>query len=88
MANRLAPATAPMGRIDAIDVGSRKLTIQTEFFPRPDWRIETKVYLGGELKKVYSNPLEGVPEEHLQQVINDFHQNRLDEIVAGLRDRT
>lgn len=88
MTTRPAPATAPMGRIDAIDVGARKLTIQTEFFVRPDWRIETKVYLGGELKKVYTNPLEGISEEQLQQVINDFHQNRMDEIMAGLRNRT
>lgn len=77
-----------MGRLDAIDVGSKKLTLQTEFFVRPDWHIETKVYLGGELKKVYSDPLDGVSEERLQQVINDFHQNRLDEIMTGLRNRT
>ncbi|HJQ41201.1 MAG TPA: hypothetical protein VKB93_29025, partial [Thermoanaerobaculia bacterium] len=48
------PQIPPMGRLDAFDVGPRKLTIQTEFFARPAWRIETKVYLGGELKKVYT----------------------------------
>ena len=43
-----------MGRLDALDVGAKKLTIQTEFFSRPGWRVETKVYLGGALKKVYT----------------------------------
>lgn len=88
MTKREPPASSPMGRLDAIDVGAKKLTIQTEFFVRPDWHLETKVYLGGELKKVYSDPLEGVSDEQLQQVVNDFHQKWLDEIVAGLRNRT
>ena len=82
------PKNPPMGRLDAFDVGPKKLTVQTEFFSRPAWKLETKVYLGGELKKVYTNPLEGISEEQLQQVINDFHQNRMEEIVAGLRNRT
>ena len=47
----------PMGRLDAFDVGPKKLTVQTEFFSRPNWRIETKVYLAGALKKVYTEDL-------------------------------
>ena len=82
-----ALSNPPMGRLDAIDVGAKKLTIQTEFFERPAWRIETKVYLGGALKKVYSEDLGGVPEAELQARVNDFHQGRLDEIVEGLRAR-
>ena len=76
---------APMGRLDAFDVGARKLTVQTEFFVRPAWRVETKVYLAGALKKVYTADLTGTPEEQLQKVVNDFHQAKLDEIVAGLQ---
>ncbi len=79
------PANPPMGRLDAVDVGAKKLTVQTEFFPRPTWRIETKVYLGGALKKVYSEDLGGTPEELLQRTVDQFHQGKLDEIVAGLR---
>jgi len=74
-----------MGRLDALDVGSKKLTVQTEFFTRPAWRVETKVYLAGALKKVYTADLAATPEEELQKVINEFHQAKLDEIVAGLR---
>lgn len=76
-----------MGRIDAIDVASKKLTIQTEFFSRPTWKIETKVYLGGALKKVYSEELDESREPELQKLINAFHQAKLDEITAGLRAR-
>jgi hypothetical protein len=75
----------PMGRLDAVDVGSKKLTVQTEFFPNPNWHIETKVYLGGALKKIYNEDLSGRPESELQRVVNEFHQTKLDEIVAGLR---
>ena len=35
------PQNVPMGRLDAFDVAAKKLTIQTEFFSRPAWRIET-----------------------------------------------
>lgn len=75
----------PMGRLDAVDVGSKKLTVQTEFFPNPNWHIETKVYLGGELKKLYNEDLSAFPEADLQRRVNEFHQTKLDEIVAGLR---
>ena len=78
-------ANPPMGRLDAVDVGSKKLTVQTEFFPNPNWRIETKVYLGGALKKVYTEDLSSHPEAELQRRVNEFHQARLDEIVAGLQ---
>lgn len=76
-----------MGRLDAFDVGPKKLTIQTEFFSRPEWRIETKIYLGGALKKVYTEDLSGMPEPELQRRVNEFHQSKVDEIVEGLRAR-
>jgi hypothetical protein len=75
----------PMGRLDAFDVGAKKLTIQTEFFTRPAWRVETKVYLAGALKKVYTADLASTPEPQLQQLVNEFHQAKIDEIVAGLQ---
>lgn len=79
------PARPPMGRLDALDVGPKKLTIQTEFFTRPVWRIETKVYLAGALKKVYTEDLSATPEEELQRRIDTFHEAKMDEIVSGLR---
>ena len=81
------PASPPMGRLDAIDIASKKLTIQTEFFSRPNWRIETKVYLGGALKKVYTDDLEGTPEGELQRRVDAFHDAKMEEIVTGLRNR-
>ncbi|HEV7922242.1 MAG TPA: hypothetical protein VGR02_15765 [Thermoanaerobaculia bacterium] len=75
----------PMGRLDALDVGAKKLTVQTEFFERPSWRIETKIYLGGALKKLYTADLSGMPAAELQGEVNAFHQAKLEEIVAGLR---
>ena len=80
-------ANPPMGRLDAFDVASKKLTIQTEFFTRPTWRVETKVYLGGALKKVYSEDLGEQSEAELQKLVNDFHQAKIDEIMEGLRAR-
>jgi hypothetical protein len=79
------PQTTPMGRLDAFDVGPKKLTVQTEFFWRPEWRIETKVYLGGALKKVYNVDLTATPEDELQRTIDVFHKTKVDELVAGLR---
>lgn len=76
-----------MGRLDALDVGDKKLTIQTEFFAKPSWRVETKVYLGGALKKVYTADYDVSQEAELPRLINDFHQARLHEITAGLRAR-
>lgn len=76
-----------MGRLDALDVGAKKLTFQTEFFSRPNWRVETKVYLGGALKKVYAADFEESQEAELQRLVNEFHQAKVDEIVAGLRAR-
>jgi len=75
----------PMGRLDAFDVGPKKLTVQTEFFVRPAWRVETKVYLAGALKKVFTEDLSATPEGELQRTIDGFHQAKMDEIVAGLR---
>jgi hypothetical protein len=77
--------TDPMGRLDAFDVGAKKLTVQTEYFFRPNPRIETKVYLGGELKKVYTEEVTG--EAGVQARIDAFHQAKIDEIVEGLRAR-
>jgi hypothetical protein len=74
-----------MGRLDAVDIGSKKLTVQTEFFTRPTWRIETKIYLGGALKKVYTEDLASTPEGQLQKIVDNFHQTKMDEIVTGLR---
>ena len=78
-------ANPPMGRLDAFDVGAKKLTIQTEFFVRPSWRVETKVYLAGALKKVFTEDLAATPEGELQRFVNEFHQAKMDEIVAGLQ---
>jgi hypothetical protein len=78
-------ANPPMGRLDAFDVGAKKLTVQTEFFTKPAWRIETKVYLAGALKKVYTEDLSATPEAELQKVVNEYHQAKIDEIVAGLQ---
>jgi hypothetical protein len=76
-----------MGRLEAFDVGDKKLTVQTEFFSRPSWRIETKVYLGGALKKVYAEEVAEEREAELQRVINEFHQAKIEEIMSGLRAR-
>ena len=81
------PAHPPMGRLDAFDVGAKKLTVQTEFFGRPAWRVETKVYLAGALKKVYTEDLSATPEGELQRTVDSFHQAKIEEIVAGLRRR-
>lgn len=75
----------PMGRLDAFDVGTKKLTVQTEFFQKPAWRVETKVYLAGALKKIYNEDLSSVPEDELQAFINKYHQQKFDEIVDSLR---
>ena len=82
------PARVPMGRLDAIDIGPKKLTIQTEFFTRPAWRIETKVYLAGALKKVYNEDLSSAPEEELQRRVDMFHDAKMTEIVEGLRAKS
>jgi len=76
-----------MGRLDAFDVGEKKLTVQTEFFSRPAWRIETKVYLGGALKKVYTEVVDEAREPELQRAINEFHLAKIDEITTALRAR-
>lgn len=76
-----------MGRLDAFDVGPKKLTIQTEFFSRPAWKLETKVYLAGELKKVFTFDLSSTPEKELQKIVNEFHQTKIEEIVDGLRSK-
>lgn len=77
-------ASQPMGYLDAIEIGEKKLTIQTEYFPRPSPRAETKVYLGGALKKVYSEELTGGDP---QKALGEFHQAKVQEIVAGLKKK-
>ncbi|HVT44932.1 MAG TPA: hypothetical protein VMT00_11115 [Thermoanaerobaculia bacterium] len=79
-----APQTLPMGRLDALDVGSRKLTIQTEFLTRPEWHIETKIYIGGALKKTYVEDLSSTAESELQGIIDQFHVARRQELVERL----
>ncbi len=81
------PQQVPMGRLDALDIGPKKLTIQSEFFPRPSWRVETKVYLGGTLKKIYTADLASTPDADLQNAVNAFHDAKLDEIVTALRQK-
>jgi hypothetical protein len=76
----------PMGRLDAFDVGAKKLTVQTEYFSRPPARIETKIYLGGALKKVYTDEV-GVDEADVQKRLDAFHQAKIAEIMEGLRAR-
>jgi hypothetical protein len=76
----------PMGRLEAFEIGSKKLTIQTEFFPRPNPRIETKVYLGGALKKVYTDET-GEPDSALQRRLDGFHEEKVREIVEAMRKR-
>ncbi|MCM2314289.1 MAG: hypothetical protein NDJ92_03940 [Thermoanaerobaculia bacterium] len=79
------PGNPPMGRLDAYDVGQKKLTVQTEFFPRPTWRLETKVYLGGALKKVYTEDMSTVPEPALQKTLDTFHDAKIRELLEGLK---
>jgi hypothetical protein len=74
----------PMGRLDAFDVAAKKLTVQTEYFASAR-RIETKVYLGGALKKVFTE-IVGDGED-VQARIDAYHKARIDEIVEGLRAR-
>ena len=74
-----------MGRLDAFDIGAKKLTIQTEFFSKPAWHIETKVYLAGAVKKIYNEDLSSTPEDELQRRIDTFHDEKMNEIVAGLK---
>lgn len=76
-----------MGRLDAFDVGDKKLTIQTEFFPRPAWRIETKVYLAGALKKVYTDEVPAEAAAGLQQRVDRFHEAKMEELATQLRNR-
>ncbi|HVT04615.1 MAG TPA: hypothetical protein VHL58_14710 [Thermoanaerobaculia bacterium] len=86
--NRAAPQRPPMGCLDMIELGARKMTIQTEFFPRPDWRIETKIYLGGALKKVYTDDLIGVVEADLQGRVTAHHEERMKQLVESLKAKS
>lgn len=74
-----------MGFVDTIDIGDKKLTIQTEYFPRPNPRAETKVYLGGALKKVYTEEMKCVQPDAVQRALGELHQEKLKEIVEGLK---
>jgi hypothetical protein len=81
------PRSMPMGHLDAFNVGEKKLTVQTEFFPRPTWRVETKIYFAGALKKVHTADLQSTPESELQQYVTLFHQQKLDELAGSLSKR-
>ena len=81
------PESPPMGRLDAFDIGPKTLTVQTEFFTRTGWRVETNVYLGGAEKKVNPEDIAESREAELQKLINEFHQAKIDEIMEGLRAR-
>lgn len=74
-----------MGCLDTIDIASKKMTIQTEFFQRPNWRVETKVYLAGALKKVYTEDLSERSPSELQSIVTAFHEAKMRDIVAGLQ---
>jgi hypothetical protein len=49
--------------------------------------VETKVYLGGALKKVYTEDFDLSMDAELQKRINDFHQAKVAEIADKLRAR-
>lgn len=83
--DRGEPDSMPNGRVDAIDVGARKITIQTEFFARPQWRVETKVYVGGALKKVHHHDFSTTAETDLQREIEKYHERKRQELVDNLR---
>jgi hypothetical protein len=79
----------PMGRLEKFEIGSRKLTIQTEFIQgAANCKIETKVYVGGELKKVYALDVNTEGDQDLQQALDEFHRARVQEISDGLRRKT
>lgn len=83
--DRGEPDSMPNGRVDAIDVGARKITVQTEFFARPQWRVETKIYVGGALKKVHHHDLSATPEEDLQRAIERYHERKRQDLLDNLR---
>lgn len=78
--------TLPTGRVDTIDTAGKKLTIQTEFFFRPQRHVETKVYLGGALKKIYSEDASQCADDELQHFVNRFHDAKFREIVDALQN--
>lgn len=80
-----APSVSPNGRLDRIKAGVKSITIQTEFFSNPNWRIETKIYVDGALKKLEVEPLDGTPEEELQKAIDRFHDKVSAELAGKLR---
>lgn len=78
----------PNGRLDRIKAGPRSITIQTEFFPRPNWRIETKIYVDGALKKLETEVLTPPMDElELQKVIDRFHEKVAQELAGKLRNQ-
>ncbi|HYM61509.1 MAG TPA: hypothetical protein VEZ11_11530 [Thermoanaerobaculia bacterium] len=87
MTDAAPPSNPPMGHLDAIEAGSKRITVQTEFLYRPTWRVETKIYVAGEVKKLYTVDLSATPEDQLQRVVSEFHQAKYDEIVTGLRKK-
>ncbi len=82
------PFKVPMGRLFAIEAGSKKLTIQTEFIAQAECRIETKIYLGGALKKMSALNVNTEEAQDLQQLLDDYHDARVKEISDGLRHKS
>ena len=74
-----------MGRLEKFDVGSRKLTIQTEFLHSENSKIETKMYIGGELKRVSGLDVNDPENQDLQSILDEFHNARVKEISDNLR---
>jgi len=79
------PATAPNGRLDRIKAGEKSITVQTEFFSNPNWKVETKIYVDGALKKLEAVPLDGTPEDQLQKLIDAHHDKLMQGLVTKLK---
>jgi hypothetical protein len=80
-----APALLPNGRLDRIKAGEKSITIQTEFFPEPTWRAESKVYVDGALRKLEKLDLAECPEAELQKRVDRFHEETTGALAGKLR---
>ena len=60
--------------------------MQTEFIQgAANCKIETKIYLGGELKKVSVLPVITGEDQDLQATLDEYHHARVQEITDALR---
>ena len=82
-----APAMLPNGRLDRIKAGEKSITIQTEFFPEPSWRVEAKVYVDGALRKLEKLDLADCPESELQKRVDRFHDETTAALAGKLRSQ-